>query len=242
MRKSKRGVEFNFCLLAIFSLAAKAAIGADAATASDDIAGTTHPSTPGIVGLCTSCHGDNGKSSGPATPTIGGLSRNYIVGAMLAYKFGQKLDRADALVEADQDIEDVVVFARPGGIMSAVAEMLSVNEIKEIAEYLSVQTLDSREQVVDSTSVAAGADIHDRYCEKCHENGGRSTMDDVGLLAGQWKLYLSYLFEDLAAGRRQMPKKMAAKFDAVREDHGEIGFQQLIDYYAGQDVEGVHHD
>ena len=81
--------------------------------------------------------------------------------------------------------------------------------------------------------VAAGAEIHDRYCEKCHEDGGTSTADDVGLLAGQWKLYLTYLFEDLAAGHRQMPKKMARKLDALREDHGDDGIQQLIDYYAG---------
>jgi sulfide dehydrogenase cytochrome subunit len=242
MRKSKRGVKFIVCLLAIFGLGANAAIGADAATASGDIEETAQPSRPGVVGLCTSCHGDKGKSSGPATPTIGGLSRNYIVGAMLAYKFAETLDRADALVEADQDIEDVVVFARPSGIMSAVAEMLSVDEIKEIAEYLSVQTFDSQEQAVDSASVAAGAGIHDRYCEKCHENGGSSTMDDVGLLAGQWKLYLSYLFEDLSAGRRQMPKKMAAKFDAVRDEHGEVGFQQLIDFYAGQALVGADDD
>ena len=93
-------------------------------------------------------------------------------------------------------------------------------------------------QKVTTEAVAAGDYVHQSFCEKCHEEGGRSTADDVGLLAGQWKLYLTYLFEDLESGKRQMPKKMADKLDAVREEHGEDGVQQLIEYYAGHNSPG----
>ena len=205
-----------------------------AAVSTADVDLTAQASEPGIVAHCTSCHGSYGDSLGPAIPTIGGLSRNYLIGAMLAYKFSDNLDQADALIEGDQGIEDVVVLTRPLGIMNTVAEMLSVEEIKEIAAYLSKLAPSSPEQIVDVELANKGADIHQRYCEKCHEDGGTSALDDVGILAGRWKLYLTYVFDDLSAGRRQMPKKMAKKFNAVREDHGDTGFQQLIDYYAGQ--------
>ncbi len=195
-------------------------------------------SDPALVALCTSCHGPQGASLGPATPTIGGLSRNNIIGAMLSYKYAQDLDQTDTLIENDPDIEDVLVLERPPGVMNAIAEMLSIDEIKEIADHLSKQAPGSAKQETDATLAAAGADLHERYCEKCHEDGGTSTLDDVGLLAGRWKLYLTYLFEDLSAGRREMPKKMADKFNALLEDHGDAGFRQLIDYYAAQNVAG----
>ena len=77
-----------------------------------------------IAIYCTSCHGQNGVSRGPATPTIARLSRNYLVGAMFAYKYADDLDKADQLIESDEEIWDAVVFARPPGAMNAIAAML----------------------------------------------------------------------------------------------------------------------
>lgn len=225
MNKPSYRIEINVCLLLISGLFAQPASSADEVIISAE-----------LIGLCTSCHGADGNSMGPATPTIGGLSRNYLVGAMLAYKFANDIGQADDLVYADQELEDVVVLERPAGIMTPIAELLSIDEIKELAGYLSQQTPSSPRQDVHSGMSATGADLHDRYCEKCHENGGTSSLDDVGILAGRWKRYLTYLFEDIAVGRRQMPKKMSTKFDAVRKDHGDEGLQQLIEYYAGQQV------
>ena len=171
-------------------------------------------SEPPVSAYGTSCHGRQGQSNGPATPTIAGLSRNYLVGAMLAYKYPEELERADALIEQDQDLEDVLVLARPPGVMNAIAGMLNLDEIKTVASYFSTFDAVVHKQEVDPAVVTAGDDVHHSYCEKCHEEGGRFTADDVGLLAGQWKLYLTYLFEDLASGERQMPKKMSDKLDA----------------------------
>jgi sulfide dehydrogenase cytochrome subunit len=221
-------------LSVIGGLIAVTASSAVSAVESSDVVQTEQLSEPDLMAHCTSCHGAQGDSSGPATPTIGGLSRNYLIGSLLSYKFAQDLDSADALVESDQDIEDVIVFARPSGVMNAVAEMLSLSDIKAIADFLSEQTPRSAKQITDVELAAEGASIHNRYCEKCHEDGGTSSLDDVGILAGRWRLYLTYVFEDLSAGNRQMPKTMATKFDAVRDDFGDAGFQRLIDYYSGQ--------
>ena len=233
---TKPGLDFalSVFLSVIGGLIAVAASGAVSASEISDVMQAEQPTEPDLVAHCTSCHGARGDSSGPATPTIGGLSRNYLIGSLLAYKFAQDLDRADALVESDQDIEDVVVLARPVGIMNAIAEMLSLSDIKTIADFLSRQTPALTRQTSDIELAAEGANIHNRYCEKCHEDGGTSSLDDVGILAGRWRLYLTYVFEDLSAGNRQMPKKMASKFDDVRDDFGDAGFQRLIDYYSGQ--------
>lgn len=237
---TKPGLDFalSVFLSIIGGLISVAASGAVSAAEESDVMQSERPSEPDILAHCTSCHGARGDSSGPATPTISGLSRNYLIGSLLAYKFAQDLDTADALIESDQDIEDVVVLARSGGIMNAVAEMLSLSDIKTIADYLSRQTPSSTRQISDIKLAAEGANIHKRYCEKCHEDGGTSSLDDVGILAGRWRLYLTYVFEDLSAGSRQMPKKMAIKFDAVRDDFGDAGFQRLIDYYSGQVIVG----
>ena len=234
MKKSGLNIAIPVFLSVVGGLIVLAASGTVSAVETGDVMQTEQPSGPDIFAHCTSCHGASGDSGGPATPTIGGLSKNYLIGSLLAYKFAQDLDRADALIDSDPDLEDVVVFSRPGGIMNPVAEMLSVNDIKTIADYLSRQIPNPAKQVADIELAAEGANIHDRYCEKCHEDGGTSSLDDVGILAGRWRLYLTYVFEDFSEGRRQMPKKMAVKIDAVRDDFGDAGFQQLIEYYSGQ--------
>ena len=53
--------------------------------------GTTASADPArqlmIVNTCVACHGDKGNSVGQAIPTLAGLSPNYLMGAMLAYKY-----------------------------------------------------------------------------------------------------------------------------------------------------------
>jgi sulfide dehydrogenase cytochrome subunit len=70
--------------------------------------------------------------------------------------------------------------------------------------------------------------IHDRQCEKCHEDGGASAADDAGILAGQWTPYLRQVFEHYSAGERDMPKKMEPKYEKL--DAAEL--EALLHYYA----------
>ena len=164
---------------------------------------------PNAVTYCTACHGPQGFSQGPATPTIASLTWNYLAGAMLAYKFADNLEQADELIDQDEALWDVVVLARQRGVMNAIGEILTVDEIKSIADYFSKQDFVAPVQPTEAAAISAGEAHHERYCSKCHEDGGANTADDVGLLAGQWKLYLTYLMEDLEMNDRDMPKKMA---------------------------------
>jgi sulfide dehydrogenase cytochrome subunit len=235
VHRRRRHVHLSACVLLAISGLCTAAQAQSAGEQSAD----ENVFDPGLTGVCTTCHGPRGESRGPATPTISGLSRNYLIGAMLSYKYANDLDTADDLVFENEDIEDVVVLARPTGIMNTVAEMLTLAEIKHIADYFSLQSFTPPVQDTNAESATAGAEIHQRYCGKCHEDGGASTADDVGLLAGQWKPYLTYLFEDLLSGDRQMPKKMATKLDLLQEDHGAEGIPQLIEYYSGSAKPGL---
>ena len=43
-----------------------------------------------LTGTCIVCHGDSGASAGPAIPNLSSMSPNYLMGAMLAYKYENK--------------------------------------------------------------------------------------------------------------------------------------------------------
>ena len=87
-------------------------------------------------------------------------------------------------------------------------------------------------QDYDKSKVAICEGLHDEYCGKCHEDGGLSTADDVGLLAGQWTLYLKYTMEDYINDRRDMPKKMRSNLNEMLEAHNEESIHNLLQYYA----------
>lgn len=195
--------------------------------------GTASPSM--LSNTCLGCHGPNGISDGPATPTISGMSEIYIIGAMLAYKFGDDEDKAEEAIEADPDLEDVEYFPRVSTVMNRIAQGYSVEEIKLIAKHFAEMPFQSAEQDADSGQAKTGAKRHDKFCEKCHEDGGRSPEDDAGVLAGQWMPYLHYTMADFADGDRAMPKKMKKKMEEMHEAHKDAATAELIQFYGSAD-------
>jgi sulfide dehydrogenase cytochrome subunit len=85
-------------------------------------------------------------------------------------------------------------------------------------------------QGTDQGLVDKGAKLHEDNCEKCHEDGGRTSVDDVGILAGQWMPYLSNTLADFKDGTRKMPKKMASKM----KDLNAADLEALVHYYGSQ--------
>lgn len=187
-----------------------------------------------LAWACFSCHGIEGASQGPATPVIAGLSYNYIVGAMLSYKYADNLEKADEIIENNADLEDVRIYKRFSAIMKRVAAGYELKEIKAIAEYLSAQDFVRPVQDFDKNAAAKGKKLHKKYCDKCHEDWGTSTEDDVGLLAGQWKQYLTYTLKDFTSGDRTMHKKMKKKMKKMLDKKGEESLRQLIEFYSSQ--------
>ena len=195
-------------------------------------AGMASPAMLG--GNCAGCHGAGGNSSGPATPGIAGMTKNYFVAAMLAYKYGDDEDAIEKAVAASGGALDADEFeALPRGtgtIMSRIAKGFEDAEIIAMADQFATAKFMRHGQSTDQGMVDKGAKLHEDNCEKCHEDGGRTSVDDVGILAGQWMPYLSNTLADFKDGTRKMPKKMASKM----KDLNAADLEALVHYYGSQ--------
>ncbi|MDH5484137.1 MAG: cytochrome c4 [Gammaproteobacteria bacterium] len=187
------------CLLLVFSMASGVSL-----------AGT--PSASMLADTCAGCHGTNGISNGPATPTIAGISNDYFIEVMEQFKAAEI----------------------PSTIMSRIAKGYTEDEIKLMARHFSGMKFKRKPQQFDSKKAALGKKLHKKYCEKCHEDGGRKSDDDAGILAGQWAAYLQNTLQDYTSGDREMQKKMKKKVDSLQKDHGNDGLDALINFYASQ--------
>jgi sulfide dehydrogenase cytochrome subunit len=170
------------------------------------------PSASMLSNTCAGCHGTNGSSMGPASPTIAGISKDFFMETMEAYKTGERIST----------------------IMSRIAKGYTEEEIKLMAGFFSKQPFISQPQEYDAKKAALGKKLHKKFCEKCHEDGGTSSEDDAGILAGQWDLYIRYSMEDFTSGNREMTKKMKKKVKLLREEHGDQGIDALIHFYISQ--------
>lgn len=170
------------------------------------------PSASMLGNTCAGCHGTNGSSNGPATPSLAGISTEYFIDAMAAYKDG----------------------SRPSTIMTRIAKGYTEEEVKVMAPFFAEQKLKSIDQAANAKMAKAGKKLHKKYCEKCHEDGGRSSEDDAGILASQMMPYLRNTMEDFTSGGREMPKKMKKKVESLHKSKGDKGMDQLIQYYGSQ--------
>ena len=168
------------------------------------------PSPVMLSGTCAGCHGSDG-SSVAITPSIAGLSDEYFIETMLAFKSGE----------------------RQSTVMGRIAKGYDDPEIEAMAGYFSKLPMRPMAQAFDPTKAAQGAKLHEASCEKCHEDGGKDT-DDGAPLAGQSMLYLKYSLEDFQAGAREMPKKMKKKLEKLVEAQGQAGLDAVINYYGSQ--------
>ncbi|MEE9322043.1 MAG: c-type cytochrome [Granulosicoccus sp.] len=170
------------------------------------------PSAEMLSYTCAGCHGTDGVSNGPAIPTIAGISKDFFIELMTEF-------RDDTL---------------PSTVMGRIAKGYSDEEIELMSDFFSEQAFVAAKQESDAELAAAGAKLHDKYCEKCHADGGTSAEDDAGILAGQWTPYVKWSLEDFHSGMREMPKKMKKQMAKMQKKQGEEALPQLLNYYAGQ--------
>jgi len=160
---------------------------------------------------CAGCHGTDGVSAGPA-PTIAGMSTDYLAETMKGFKSGEIRST----------------------IMTRIAKGYSDADIDAMSEYFAGKKYVKAMQKSDSAAAKRGGKLHDKYCEKCHEDNGTSAGDDSGFLAGQHKLYLKYTLSDFVDGGREPGKKMKKKLMKMHKKSGDKGLADLIEYYASQ--------
>ncbi len=165
-----------------------------------------------LANTCNGCHGPSGASVGPASPTIAGISEEYFVETMKGFASGEI----------------------PSTIMGRIAKGYSDEEIEAMAKHFAKQKFVPAKQSADEKLAKKGAKLHDKYCEKCHAEGGSSAEDDAGILAGQWAAYLEMTLSDYIKGDRTATKKMAKKLKKLYEKEGDAGIKALIAYYASK--------
>jgi sulfide dehydrogenase cytochrome subunit len=167
-----------------------------------------------LVDTCAGCHGTNGNSVGPASPSIAGMDPLVFVDMMIAF-------------------QDDYTYST---VMGRIARGYSEDELIQMGEYLKEQQFQPADQSYDESLVADGEKLHDRFCENCHEEGGKALADveDYIILAGQWTPYLQNAMADFRAERRMLPKKMGRKLDQMLEENGEASLDALYAYYASQ--------
>ena len=170
------------------------------------------PSASMLANTCAGCHGTNGSSVGPASPTIAGISRDYFIETIEAYQ-NEK---------------------RPSTIMSRIAKGYTKKEIELMADFFSKQKFIRYNQQYNAEPAKVGKTLHKKYCDKRHEDSGSSSEDDAGILAGQWAPYLKYTMEDFTSGNRDMEKKMKKKMDQLQKSQGDQGVDALIHFYSSQ--------
>jgi sulfide dehydrogenase cytochrome subunit len=169
------------------------------------------PSGEMLSYTCAGCHGTDGSSVGPSSPHLAGMNQDYFTEAMQDYKDGK----------------------RNPTIMDRLAKGYTDEQIAAMAEFFAAQTLRLTPQEYDAAKAKVGAKLHDKYCEKCHEEGG-SLADEAGVLAGQWAPYLRFTMADYLSGKREMSKKMAKKVEKMHKKDGDAGVDALIQYYSSK--------
>ncbi|MDM8560735.1 c-type cytochrome [Candidatus Parabeggiatoa sp. HSG14] len=165
-----------------------------------------------LVGNCIACHGPEGSSVGPATPTIAEMDEETFVEIMEAYKKDEF----------------------PSTIMGRIARGYDKNDFEAMAKYFAKQTFVRHEQIskVDKKKAKKGKKIHKKFCEKCHEDYGFTVDDGATILAGQWMPYLQYTFADYVAGTRDMPKGMKKRWKKMMKRKGEKRIELITYFYA----------
>jgi sulfide dehydrogenase cytochrome subunit len=166
------------------------------------------PSASMLADTCAGCHGTDGSSVGPASPSIAGMSAAYFTETMAAFKSGE----------------------RPSTIMQRIAKGYTDEEIELMAGFFANKPMVRLPQKTDAAKVAKGEELYDDACETCHSENGTAADDDSGILAGQWLPYLTYTMQDFTSGAREMPKKMKKKVEKL--DEAQI--EALLQFFASQ--------
>ena len=139
---------------------------------------------------CAGCHGDQGVSSNPTTPSLAGQDGEYLVAALRAYKNGARADET----------------------MKTLAGPLDDTTMKNIAAYYAGQEPQALNIRPPSTTQE-----WTQKCDRCHGLNGNSTDPRIPALAAQRVEYLQTALREFQTGARTS-SEMHAMSDVLSED------------------------
>lgn len=196
------------------------AVGAEPAGPTAEPAGSTaETASSAAKSSCADCHGEDGISTEPDLPIIGGQSATYLADALVEYRDKERPCPETEFRAGDKE--------RAATDMCRIAKSLSEKEIAALSEELAAKPFIRARQCTDPGKVAAGKKLHEMYCHRCHDSSS-SKDDDGGMLAGQHVQYLKGALTKIDQDKRKVPKKMKKKLDELSPEHKEA----LLEYYA----------
>jgi cytochrome c553 len=146
---------------------------------------------------CAGCHGEAGISKTPGMPSLVGLDPKYLIGALNAYKNGQ----------------------RKHDMMKTLVSALGEADVNNIALYYALQKPAKAQTPAEGKPAAGKATA--AACAGCHGEGGVSGNPSTPSLAGQDAQYFAAALRAYKDGSRSDPtmKATAAALDetAIRD-------------------------
>jgi len=175
-----------------------------------------------ILDDCAGCHNKDGVSTESDVPTIAGFSAAYLSESLNRYKNKERHCPEAKYHSGSKKGQKTD--------MCSVAKNLSAADIKQLSQHYAGKKFVRAKQKFDPVLAKKGEKLHERSCEKCHENGGSSAKDDSGILAGQWMPYLQEALADFKNGKRPIDKKMKPKIEKLDK----ADFDALVHFYGSQ--------
>ena len=160
-----------------------------------------------LVNSCVVCHGNDGSSLGPATPTIAGMRRFLFVKAMQEMKSGK----------------------RPSTVMSVIAKGYTDNDIEIMADFFSTRDIVRYPQTFDAKKAQKGKVLYEQYCKGCHNIEGRvESLSNI--IAGQWIPYLRIRISEFQHTDYSSPI-MTSTLEYFVQNNSEESLENLIQFY-----------
>lgn len=158
-----------------------------------------------LFAKCAACHGNAGAGQvSGSVPRIAGQHYRVLVRQIVDFRHGKRWDPRMEGVAARHDV------------------MPGLQDIADVAWFVSLQSRDGSRGVGDGSHVDLGAEIYAARCASCHGAAGEGD-DSRGIprLSGQHAAYLSRQIYDAVDGRRP----------ALSRTHGKrlatLDFQQV---------------
>jgi cytochrome c553 len=169
MKLKKLAGTVLFCAVPVFW-----ASGAAAQTA------TPNTAAPAKAAICAACHGPNGNSTLPETPSLAGQTNRYLYLQLRDFQEGR----------------------RSNSLMTPMASGLTREETHELANWYAQQKLQPLPFKVDSERAKLGkAKADETLCTMCHL-GGFLGQNEIPRIAGQHHDYVVKQLSDFKARRR----------------------------------------
>jgi cytochrome c553 len=163
---------------------------------------------PPKAAMCVGCHGVNGNSSMPGTPSLAAQNARYIYLQLRDFQEGR----------------------RENPMMSPMAADLSRAEMQELANYFSKQKLTSKNFKADPAKAKLGqAKADETLCAMCHL-GEFVGQNEIPKVAGQNFDYVVKTLKDFKAKNRTND---AGNMTSVASTLSEQDIENLGHYIAG---------